>query len=264
MPLLRLGSGPVGILFAAAFHGNERITATVLLALLERLCLCSRDGMPFSGYRAEDLLRGKTLYFLPYVNPDGCEISRSGASAAGAYAASVKKLAGGSFAGWSANARGVDLNHNFAAGWADLHERERLAGIVGPAPRRYGGTRPESEPETAALAAFCRRHDLAAAYAFHSQGEVIYWRYGIRTPPGARALAGRLSDVTGYRLEEPEGLAAGGGFKDWFIETFDRPGFTVECGRGKNPLPAADGIALTDRLEPMLAAALAYNPPAAR
>ena len=27
------------------------------------------------------------------------------------------------------------------------------------------------------------------------------------------------------------------GYKAWFISEFSKPGFTVEVGRGKNPLP---------------------------
>ena len=27
------------------------------------------------------------------------------------------------------------------------------------------------------------------------------------------------------------------GYKDWFIQRFRRPGYTIEAGRGENPLP---------------------------
>jgi g-D-glutamyl-meso-diaminopimelate peptidase len=27
------------------------------------------------------------------------------------------------------------------------------------------------------------------------------------------------------------------GYKDWFIQTYNRPGYTIEVGRGVNPLP---------------------------
>ncbi|SIF32539.1 Gamma-D-glutamyl-L-diamino acid endopeptidase 1 [Mycobacteroides abscessus subsp. abscessus] len=27
------------------------------------------------------------------------------------------------------------------------------------------------------------------------------------------------------------------GYKDWFIKEFQRPGFTIELGKGINPLP---------------------------
>lgn len=27
------------------------------------------------------------------------------------------------------------------------------------------------------------------------------------------------------------------GYKDWFVQTYDRPGYTIEAGLGTNPLP---------------------------
>ena len=53
-------------------------------------------------------------------------------------------------------------------------------------------------------------------------------------------------------LEDPEGLASLGGFKDWFIGEFNRPGFTVELGKGQNPLPMSDLDDIYCRVEEML------------
>ena len=75
------------------------------------------------------------------------------------------------------------------------------------------------------------------AYAFHSQGEEIYYRYGPHTPARSQLMAQVLASSCGYRLASPEGTASHGGFKDWFIDCMRRPGFTFEIGRGKNPLP---------------------------
>ena len=80
--------------------------------------------------------------------------------------------------------------------------------------------------------------------ALHSQGEVIYWDYGTKTPAKSRKMAEILATSSGYALDVPISIATGGGFKDWFIDKFRRPGFTVEVGVGKNPLPpeTAEGI----------------------
>jgi len=129
-------------------------------------------------------------------------------------------------------------------------------GITGPAPRRYGGERPASEPETTALVRTCLQQDVSRVYAFHSQGEEIYYHYGENTPPEARSMAQMLAQSSGYHLAHPEGTASFGGFKDWFIETMHRPGFTVEIGRGENPLPLQDLPAICARLEEMLALTL--------
>ena len=50
-------------------------------------------------------------------------------------------------------------------------------------------------------------------------------------------MAEVLAASGGYAVSEPTGLAAHGGFKDWFIDTFARPAFTLEMGKGENPLP---------------------------
>jgi g-D-glutamyl-meso-diaminopimelate peptidase len=168
------------------------------------------------------------------------DIALRGSGSAGRLAPLVAEKGGDTPGLWQANARGVDLNHNFDAGRAALVELERESGICGPAPRRFGGETAESEPETKALTALCRRGDFRHVIALHSQGEEIYWQYGPRTPPTARMMADVLAAASGYRVADPEGLASHGGFKDWFIEETGRPGFTIELGRGVNPLPLTD------------------------
>lgn len=99
------------------------------------------------------------------------------------------------------------------------------------------GDFPESEPETRILAGLCRRIPFRHVVALHTQGEEIYWRYGAHTPPQSHLMAQVLSAVSGYAVADPTESASHGGFKDWFIDRFHRPGFTLELGSGKNPLP---------------------------
>ena len=47
----------------------------------------------------------------------------------------------------------------------------------------------------------------------------------------------RGSNMQGYALEETPFASAFAGYKDWFIQDFDRPGYTIEVGSGQNPLP---------------------------
>lgn len=49
-------------------------------------------------------------------------------------------------------------------------------------------------------------------------------------------LTAAMAAVSGYKVEEPSYLASFGGMKDWFVEKFKKPGFTIEAGRGKNPI----------------------------
>ena len=253
---LIFGKAEQYILYAGAFHGAEWLTAALLLEFAAELAAAVKADDAMAGVPARRALSGRGLIVVPAVNPDGCEISLHGAGGAGYRAASVHRISGGEYAAYSANARGVEINHNFDAGWETLHRLEQKAGIYGPSPRRYGGQRPESEPETRAITTLCRRKNILHALAFHSQGEVIYWDYGEHTPPRSRKLAEVLASSSGYALEEPEGLAAGGGFKDWFIQEFSRPAFTIEIGKGENPLPPETLPDIYNRLREMMMFAL--------
>jgi g-D-glutamyl-meso-diaminopimelate peptidase len=61
-----------------------------------------------------------------------------------------------------------------------------------------------------------------------------------------------MARASGYTAAEPEGLAVGGGFKDWFIEEFRRPAFTIEAGKGRNPLPMSQLDEIYASVQPLL------------
>ena len=77
--------------------------------------------------------------------------------------------------------------------------------------------------------------DLILAY--HTQGEVIYWKYLDFEPASSRAIADTFAAVSGYSVEDTPYTSGFAGYKDWFIRDFNRPGYTIEAGRGTNPLP---------------------------
>ena len=250
---LRVGQGGERVLFAAAFHAQEWLTSLLLLRFCEDVCeALATDGI-LAGIPFAKGLCGRSIYMLPQMNPDGVEIAIHGAQTAGKYATAVRALGGDVFGKWSANARGVDLNHNYDAGWDELAAAETAAGITGPAPRQWRGPRPASEPETQALVALCERVRFRHVVAMHSQGEEIYWQYGDRTPPQAHLMAKIMGVSSGYAVAQPTGLASHGGFKDWFIQTTGRAGFTWECGKGENPLPQAALEPIYARIGEMMA-----------
>ncbi len=236
------------VLFTAAFHGQEWLTSIILLRFLEEVCFCLQHGLCMAQVPVRRAIGDRTLVCIPQMNPDGVEIALNGSKTAGKYARFVANLGGDTLGLWQANARGVDINHNFNAGFDEIHPSMPDS----PAPRRYRGSSPESEPETAALCALCRRLSFRHATALHTQGEEIYWQYGEHTPPAARMMAEILATSCGYTVATPEGSAAFGGFKDWFIDTFHRPAFTIELGRGKNPLPIEDAASIGKRVREML------------
>lgn len=253
---LIFGEGSEKILYAGGTHGTEWLTSLLLLKFLETLLFKTLENGRVCGYGARELYKKYTLIVVPEINPDGIEISLKGEKACGRFFEVCRNACGGDFSHWNANARGVDINHNFNAGWARLREKEKNAGIDGAAPTRYGGKFPESEPETQAMVRLCRGLDIKRLITFHSQGEEIYWEYGRFTPEKSLLEAKILAAVSEYTLVKNDGLASFGGFKDWFCEEFSRPAFTVEIGKGKNPLPLTQLDEIYERLEELLTVGL--------
>ncbi len=246
IPALVLGEeADVRVLMVAAVHGQEWLTALCTLRLCEEMCSHLRADLPLCGVSLVRALPGRQVWLVPLANPDGVEIARYGSSAAGAYAATAARMGADTPGLWRGNARGVDINSNFNAGWAEMQALAQKSG-------KNCGDSPESEPETRALADLCRRVAFRHVVALHTQGEEIYWRYGDHTPPQSRMMAQVLSAVSGYRMADPSENASHGGFKDWFIDTFHRPGFTLELGLGKNPLPLRDFEAIYQKAREML------------
>ena len=241
-----------GTLFVGATHGMEWLTTLLLFRFLEELLEAADGCRTLADIDVRRALESRSVVWIPCLNPDGVEICLHGAQSAKHLSQFVEKISGGDTLHWQANARGIDLNHNFDAGFPELKKLEETAGITGPAPTRYGGTAPHSEPESRSLVNFCTAFQLRQAYSFHSQGEEIYWKYGNHTPARSQLMAQVLASASGYTLAAPVTLASHGGFKDWFIEYLGRPAFTIEIGKGQNPLPVEDLEPIYQKLLEML------------
>lgn len=142
--LLGGGNGPEKVLFAAAFHGQEWLTALTVLRLCENICEAMQKDGKLDDLDLRQALAGRSLILVPMVNPDGVDIALRGAEAAGPFAEQAAALGADRPGLWQANARGVDINHNFNAGWALLQELERKKGIDGPAPANGAAPAPKA------------------------------------------------------------------------------------------------------------------------
>ena len=56
-------------------------------------------------------------------------------------------------------------------------------------------------------------------------------------PPESLEIANLFARASGYEVADVPPEAAFAGYKDWFIQEYRRPGFTIEVGLGRNPLP---------------------------
>lgn len=232
-----IGSGKRRVIYVGGTHATEWLTSLLLLDFCEALLKAAKEDGSLLGYKARELLGSVTLVVIPMLNPDGVDIFLSGVSGCANMRESIYDVSKFDFSQWNANAHGVDLNHNFNADWYSMRNYEEQKGIKGPSPRRYGGPYPESEPETKALVAFLREVTFDRLYSFHSQGEEIFYDYNNIMSEQGLVIARALQGVTGYTIVNNEGHCNSAGLKDWFIEEFRKPGFTIEIGKGSNPLP---------------------------
>ncbi|SDH50993.1 gamma-D-glutamyl-{L}-meso-diaminopimelate peptidase I Metallo peptidase. MEROPS family M14C [Aneurinibacillus thermoaerophilus] len=230
---LQLGSGEKEVFYSGAWHANEWITATVLMKFVEDTARAYARKEYLRGYDVMDLLHRFTIWIVPMVNPDGVELSLLGIDPSHPHYQEVLAINNGShnFVGWTANVRGVDLNHQ----WPALWEEEAKTSPKAPAPRHYGGPYPLSEPEARAVYEFTKSRDFLGVLAYHSQGQVIFWGFQHLEPPGSEEIVRRMQVVSTYTPVHTADSFAG--YKDWFIQQYRRPGYTVEVGVGVNPVP---------------------------
>ncbi len=240
--VLKIGEGKTSVFYNGAHHGAEWITSALLMKFAEDYCESYVSGKNIGQISSSALYKSTTLYILPMVNPDGVDISVNGARKySGDFPELFKKNHNSSnFKKWQANFNGVDLNHNYDALWERAKEEERNLGINAPGPTRFGGEYPFSEPETRCLKKLTEENNFSLVAAFHSQGREIYYDFNNKEPSFAKKWATALTFGTVYLAAKPEKIASCGGYKDWFIDKFGKLGFTVEVGKGENPLPISD------------------------
>lgn len=241
IPYICIGNGKKQVFYNASFHANENITTPVLLKFAEEYAAAYEKGEALYGVSAESLFAEYQLYLVPMVNPDGVDLV-NGLLTNGYYYRNAENIAQRYPTipfptGWKANIEGIDLNLQFPAGWENAREVKYAQGYTSPAPRDYVGPSPLTAPESAAVYEFTREHDFRLILAYHTQGEVIYWKYLDYEPRRSYEIARYFGEVSGYAVEETPQESGYAGYKDWFIQEYNRPGYTIEVGLGENPLP---------------------------
>ncbi len=239
---LSIGAGEREVFYNASHHANEWITTPLLFQFLEEYAAAYANAETIYGYSALFLYDNITLYAMPLVNPDGVDLVNGAIptdstfyTRAASYAANYPNIPFPS--GWKANIEGIDTNLSYPAYWERAREIKFSQGFTSPAPRDYVGPAPLAAVESAAVYNFTRARNFLLTLSYHTQGEVIYWRFLDLLPPNSAEIAESFSEASGYLLAETPIQSGYAGYKDWFILEYNRPGYTIEAGSGINPLP---------------------------
>lgn len=258
---LVIGTGEKRTFYNATHHANEWITTPVLLKFTEDYLKATAFGKELNSRDAKNLYATKTLYVMPLVNPDGLDLVTGALDTENSFYINARSIASSypfiAFPdGWKANIAGTDLNLNYPASWEKAKEIKYNLGFTTPAPRDYVGSSPLSAIESRIVYNLSVENNFSLTVSLHTQGEVIYWKYLDYTPDRSEEIAGRLSEVSGYSAELTPYASGFAGYKDWFISYYNRPGYTVEIGKGMNPLPISDFESIYPAVSRLLTEAL--------
>lgn len=197
IPYVHIGAkGKNQAIITGAIHARENITALLAIRQAYR-------------YLKKQLSIG--IYFVPMINVDGAILLEKGApnDENGDF---LRKINGGDdFSLWKANAKAVDLNVNFDAGFGTGKQN-----VFAPSSENYVGKAPFDQPETQALRDFTNKVKPFFTLSYHALGREVYWQYHNRHAERDRRLAQKIADHTGYRLVDGDGGSAGG-YKDWCV-----------------------------------------------
>ena len=242
---IRFGRGNKEVLYIGSTHANEFITTPLLMTFLEVLCNSYINGLSLYGLNPKILFNTVSLYIVPMLNPDGVDLVQEAIPKNSETYQNAIKISNNypdiPFpSGWKANILGVDINLQFPAGWEEAKKIKYSQGFTSPAPRDFVGFSPLSTPEAKTIYNFILQHNFRLMLTYHTQGEVIYWQYQNYAPNNSLQIANTFSVNSGYKVANVPPNSSFAGLKDWFLYTYRRPGFTIEAGKGKNPLPLSD------------------------
>lgn len=170
-----LGKGESSIFINGSHHAREWLTTTLNMNMIEQYAASYKSGSSIDGYNVRNTLNNTTIWFVPMVNPDGVTLQQFGLSKFPSkdHSALIKANGGSrNFTRWKANGKGVDLNRQYNANWANIKSN-----VSTPNWKNHKGTKPESAAETKAVLNFVKAINPYASVSYHSSGEILFWNF---------------------------------------------------------------------------------------
>jgi murein tripeptide amidase MpaA len=239
---IKLGKGNATVFVNGSHHAREWISTNLTMDMIDEYASAYANGDSIGKYNVRDILNKTTMWFVPMVNPDGVTLQQYGLTkfpSADHFKLINMNEGSTDFKRWKSNARGVDLNRQYDADWANIKNNK-----PGPSWSNYKGTAPVNQAESRAISIFTKQIDPEMAVAYHTSGEILYWNFHQTGSWKERdhVFASAIGNMTGYDLVYPGSNPSGGGFTDWFIIKFKRPGFTPELGNyaGNTHVPVSE------------------------
>lgn len=213
IPCVFKGSKEGGqVLVHASIHAREWVTTPLVLEMMKN----------YNGKGG--------IWCVPMVNIDGVLLCQQGLKSIGNQSLEEFLLdvnnSSFDFSLWKANARAVDLNVNYNARWG-----EGAQNITYPAPANYIGQYPFSEAENIALRLLTERVKPSVTLSYHARGNIIFKGFSCLDPNKEGAQL--ISNATDYPLLDS--FDSTGGYKDWYVATFQKLGLTIEVGDNDIP-----------------------------
>lgn len=224
---------PIKVLVQAGIHAREYITTFLLFSLIEYYAVrIYRELSMLNKERKNAYLKlNYELYFAVNTNVDGFRLCTEGINFVKDLQLKERLLlinqGNMDFSLYKANINGVDLNVNFDARWGTGKSNIKFKHH-----ENFIGDRPNSEIETRNLIALTNNIKPDITISYHSKGEEIYYNFfqDEEDKKRDREIAKVIEKTTKYKIVDLSTYSAGG-FKDYCIEKYKIPSFTLEVGK---------------------------------